>query len=331
MEISYSRVALVIPSNRPDHLEHFFKKWEPHPWGFSVVVFDGPRSSLPKDHPADIILSWDSLDSMGDRSRIFSRRDSGIRIFGFLEAVRGGADYIVTLDDDCSPADGSNLIDAHVANLKGQIPRWVSSCDGVRVRGIPYGMQENIRERIAISHGLWENVADVDAVSTLSCRQPFALSGFKPPLGTRVVSNAQLIPTCGMNLAFAADFVYAMYWPIQGGRYRRFDDIWGGLIAQKVAHAHGMSVTTGEPHVIHERASDPFVNLEKEAPGIVAHERYWKIIDSCDFSGHSFRASILKFGVSLKELSGDDKYISELSDSIPIWVDLCDEAFRERQ
>jgi hypothetical protein len=223
-------------------------------------------------------ISWKEIDeTYGEHSWIFSRRDSGIRIAGFLEAARLGAEVIFTLDDDCFLiGDGKQFVKFHLANLASEsLNRWVTSCTGLRVRGMPYVNHGKYPNRVLLSHGLWCGTPDLDAIGTFSEIENTALlTHYRPLPGVRAVPSGQLIPICGMNIAFPVELLWAMYWPIQGGRYRWFDDIWGGLIAQKVIESLGGTVTTGEPHVFHSRASNPFVNLEKEAPGVAAHERY---------------------------------------------------------
>ena len=46
--------------------------------------------------------SWEDIDKeLGEDSWIISRKNSGIRCYGFLKAWQMGAEVIITLDDDC--------------------------------------------------------------------------------------------------------------------------------------------------------------------------------------------------------------------------------------
>ena len=68
-----------------------------------------------------------------------------------------------------------------------------------------------------------------------------------------------------MNLCFSRRAIPLMYFPLMG---------------QGQPDALGWSFSVGEPFVRHARASDPFVNLVKEAPGIKANETFWEDIDA---------------------------------------------------
>ena len=86
---------------------------------------------------AACVLSWDSIErELGDDAWIVSRKNAGIRIAGYLEAARRGADVIATIDDDCYPA-GDAFMQSHLDALL-QTPRWVTSAMNMTARGVPY-------------------------------------------------------------------------------------------------------------------------------------------------------------------------------------------------
>ena len=60
-----------------------------------------------------------------------------------------------------------------------------------------------------------------------------------------------------MNLAFRRELVPLMYLPRMGDNtsFRRFDDIWGGVIAQKCLRHLGLLCSVGKPIVNHMKAS----------------------------------------------------------------------------
>jgi reversibly glycosylated polypeptide/UDP-arabinopyranose mutase len=84
-----------------------------------------------------------------------------------------------------------------------------------------------------------------------------------------------------MNLAFRREALPLMYLPLmgQGQPYDRFDDIWGGILAKRACDLLGWHIAVGHPVVDHHRASDPFVNLVKEAAGIKVNEAFWERVD----------------------------------------------------
>ena len=54
---------------------------------------------------------------------------------------------------------------------------------------------------------------------------------------------------------------------------------------KKICDHLGLDVSIGKPTVFHQRASDPFVNLVKEAPGIALNESFWQEIDAITIAG----------------------------------------------
>src|SRR5262249_5764343 len=146
--------------------------------------------------------------------------------------------------------------------------RWVSSVPGLRVRGMPYdddGLNGGCPPAL-ISMGLWCDVPDLSAVETLALRSTFhvehlgLLTRFRTAGGTRVASPHQLFPFCGMNFAFRRTALPLLYFPRmgEGSPYARFDDIWCGLLLQRICALTGDLITIGEPWVTHTRASDVF-------------------------------------------------------------------------
>jgi hypothetical protein len=329
-----SRVAVVVPTNRPHRLAAFRKAWEGAPWTDIVVVYDGPRRECALAWPAATIYCWDDYRALGEGDAwIFSRGDSACRSFGFLQAVRRGAEYVISLDDDCHPltADAvATFPDEHLQNLE-RPPRWVSSVPGLRVRGMPYGEDgmNGAGPPVLISMGLWCDVPDLSAVETLALQsmrgveQLGLLSRFRPAGGTRIASPHQFFSFCGMNFAFRRSALPVLYFPRmgEGSPYARFDDIWCGLLLQRICAFTGDLITIGEPWVRHTRASDVFDNLVKEAPGMAAHERYWKTIAGLPITGTTVTACAWSAAEGLE--AQDDPFLKDWGRALRVWLSLC--------
>lgn len=91
---------------------------------------------------------------------------------------------------------------------------------------------------------------------------------------------------CSMNLAWKRECTPMMYFLLMGEdpqgqkyMYDRFGDIWGGLFSKKIADHLGFSVVSGSPYIYHNRASNAFDNLIKEANGIKTNEILWRDLD----------------------------------------------------
>lgn len=314
------RKTLVVPSCREGSLREFLRAWDGvGDWNELIVVEDGPTRTFELPDSAGH-YAWDDIArTLGEDAWIISRRDSAIRSFGFLMAYQAGADLIATLDDDCFPdvhGGGMPICTAHARAMER--PRWVESIPGMRTRGLPYRNLGKFRAMANV--GLWSDVPDLDSVQTLA-GHPHASGGFRPPAGSRVIPAGQYFPMCGMNLAFYREAAPLFYFPLMGDGqpYRRFDDIWGGVIAKRVMDHLGWHVSVGAPIVRHIRASDPMVNLVKEAPGIARNETFWREIDIAPLTAANPSRCMAEMGRWLETASTDD-YTRRLGRAIQIWA-----------
>lgn len=306
--------TLVVPTIRKECFLDFKKVWENQPGGWDnvIVVEDSPQKTFDSGYEH---YSWNEIDQiLGENSWIISRKDSAIRSFGFLMAYKKQSNFIITLDDDCHPVKGKLLYE-HIKIMSSQ-SRWYYPIPDLKTRGIPYTDQGI--SNIALNIGLWENVPDLDAVQSLNHSGGY----FKPPLGTNIVPNGQYFPMCGMNLCFRSEITPLMYFPLmgQGQPFRRFDDIWCGIILKKVTDHLHYNVTVGEPFVNHQKASNVFDNLIKEAPGLKVNEYFWRLIDEIKLTEKTPSECMLEVGNYLEENNND--YIKKLGKAIKVWISL---------
>jgi Reversibly glycosylated polypeptide len=316
--------TLVIPTNSQRRLIACLEAWSPWPWDRVIVVQDAEEVDL--ELPASLrteaqgrleAYSWAEIDELAPDPGVFSRRDSAIRSFGFWRAWLAGAEIIITLDDDCYPSE-DDLVAGHRDNLY-RTPVWTSSVPGMRVRGVPY-CNGGVLADVHVSMGLWRGIPDLDAVSTLADSTP-CLSAAVP---TRVMPSWQFFPMSGMNLAFRREVACLMYFPPMGLRqpFARFDDIWCGLVVQRICRHLGYSIVCGRPVVDHRRASDPFVNLVKEAPGIQFNEKLWERVDRLPLTASEPLSCMLEVGALLS--SAADAYVATWGEAITSWCGLFD-------
>lgn len=336
---------LVIPSNRPENLREFFDAWRGKGgWDSVVVVHDSktvPESIFKDASPHDCPsyhCDWTVIDKvLGDDAWIISREDSAIRSFGFLAAYHLGATSVMTLDDDCFPQMWSDMpvyraiFDTHLeAMSKHRV--WCESCTykavPVRTRGLPYknlGVLDNVK----VNMGLWTNNGDWDSVQSVLAQH----KKFYPDTGNSIVPHGQMIPMCGMNLCFKREAIPLMYFPLQGKGwpYRRFDDIFCGIIAKTLMDRLGWSMSVGEPFVEHRRASDPEVNRVKEAPGLEANEWFWQEIKKADQetdnvgyydeAGHEPQGYVEVLGDVMTHIS-KQSYVRKVGEALQVWSKL---------
>lgn len=316
----------MVPTNSADRLAGFLTAWAPWPWDLIVIVQDGPEVDLVIPEQLREVaqarleaFSWREIEAMLPDAMIISRQDSAIRSFGFWRAWAAGAQIIFTLDDDCYPTEDA-WVETHRDNLY-RTPAWTSSVPGLRVRGLPYRNSGVLRD-VFVSMGLWRGYPDLDAINTLA---GLDAAGAVASTATRVMPSHQYFPMSGMNLAFRREVACLMYFaPMGRGQpFSRFDDIWCGTVVQRICRHLGYSIVCGRPLVDHRRASNPFVNLVKEAPGVGANEHLWEAIDEVELTGATPHACMLEMGSALA--ASDDGYIVGWGQAMTAWCLLFNE------
>lgn len=320
------RTVIVVPTIRESCIRSFLEQWKR---GFSgaeiVVVEDNPTKTFELgDHDNVTHVSWDDVErELGDSAWIVPRRTDCVRSFGYYLAWKRDPEMIVTLDDDCYPLTegGEGFLETHWDRLRttGSDGAWHESGAGVKTRGIPY-FETQRRWPVALNHGMWTRVPDYDApTQLLEARFPHAFS-----FDDRTIPAGKYFPLCGMNVAFRPEVVPAFYFLLMGKNYEydRFGDIWAGVIVKKICDHLGRAVRSGEPAVDHQRASNVFANLRKEAPGLEVNETLWRVVDSTILTGTSFRECYAEVARALGRQENASPYFQKLSSAMLEWTQL---------
>jgi len=273
--------VVVVPTAREASLAEFLRAWENELSGATVIVVeDGPERTFSASAANVQHFAWRDIDEqLGDDAWIIPRGTGCVRSFGCWVAHRMRPDMIVTLDDDCRPdLDHDGFLESHWARLQSaRDPAWVSTLDEANPRGFPYYTTDR-QCRVVLNHGLWTGVPDFDAATQLVASR-MAVSAM---WSDQTIPRGRYFPMCSMNLAWRPQFSAAMYFLLMGPdrAYDRFGDIWGGVLAKRVADHLGLAVNSGSPAIRHERASDVFANLAKESRGLAINETFWRAVDS---------------------------------------------------
>lgn len=291
-----NEVVLVVPTIRENCLYDFLERWK----GINkiadiMIMEDNPRKTFILDE-VNYHYSWEDIRADG-LDELIPRRSDCVRSYAYFKAWSHEYKYIMTLDDDCYPRGfnpdepaGSDMlpvefVEHHIKMLEGR-SKWFNTLNNVKPRGIPY---YNLGQRndIVVNHGLWTNVVDYDAPTQLVNPIPEEFS-----FDNKIVPSGSFFPMCGMNLMWKADYTPLMYHLLMGNKldtssgeltkypFDRFGDIWAGIFMKKCLDILGKSVSTGTPYIRHERASNPFTNLKKEANGLEVNEKLWEYVDS---------------------------------------------------
>lgn len=321
------RAAVVVPTIRQDRILQFLNAWENEFTDHHIIIVeDNPGKTFDLGRPGLVHYCWKDIDEeLGEDSWIIPRRTDCIRSFGLYKAWEKKFDLIVSLDDDCLPS-GTDFIAKHweMLNTRAPSPAWLSTVEGARPRGVPYHAI-NRELPCMLNHGLWQGVPDFDAITQLqSVRHPSDVI----PID-QVIPRGSYFPMCGMNIAFKRELTPIMYFLLMGGDwpFDRFGDIWCGIFVKRICDHLGYAVRSGQPHVRHERASDVWTNLKKEAPVYEVNERLWQVVDSTVLTGKTFVDCYHELADQLA-LPGD--YWAQLRTAMHIWADLCMDAARTR-
>lgn len=321
--------TIVIPTIRREQMDTWLEQWKPLQNHVRlIIVEDNPEKTLNPSWGEH--YCWKDIDGdLGDDSWIVPRRSAGIRVYGFLKALEQETEFIWNLDDDCLPdGDPVEILEKHRENLKEtQMFKWFFVDRNYnRTRGMPY---ESITDNVTpvVSHGTWTHNPDYDALHQLANKFEFEPDDAIVPVGTYFAFS-------GMNYAFKPSVTNLVYHAPYGERidgtkypYSRFDDIWMGVIFKKIADRFGLYIRSGYPQVKHDRASDPFRNLQQEAFAMPSNEQFWKYIDAIDISGaNSVDGALLVISQHMIDhpMNGES-YWSEYGKALTVWINLVKE------
>lgn len=265
-----SNISVVVPTIREESLKKFLIAWKELFLKHNVnlyIVHDGKEPYLEIRKPFKEIELKTIKDVMGKYSNLIYNFNDGVRNLGFAEAYKDGADIFISLDDDTLP-EGDTIQD-HLDILNTRQPiSFMNSVDDVFMRGFPYWAREEAP--VVFSHGVWNGVYDFDASTQLVLGTP------QPRHRKMPVPKGILMPVCVMNTAWKRCVMPYYYQAPMFGDINRFADIFSGWEVKKAIDENSWAMVTGYAKVNHNRASNPFVNLIKEARGVFLNEEYGK-------------------------------------------------------
>lgn len=319
---------LVIPTIR--NLD-FLSSWGSEFKSCSLIVVEDNEKKLSKVENKNFLstnhYSHKDIDfEFKKNSWIFSRKNAGIRSYGFWKAYELGADIIITLDDDCYPSE-EKFVQKHLDNLDFKMPdEWVNTYPNPKwmfTRGIPYSNRNKID--VAVSHGLWSGALDLDAKTEI--KLPKLLNErFLGPT-RNIIPFGYFYPMCSMNLAFKREVAPLMFFPMMGTRpdgsswpYDRYDDIWAGIFSKKIMDHLGLGVISGSPYINHQKASKVEHNHAKEKAGMKINEYLWKQVEAVKLTKSTPKECYIELAKKIEFPNVD--YFKKLSEAMVIWANL---------
>ena len=285
-----------------------------------------PKQTIPVDwivvHDKKLQdVGGDAIHITAPNRALYGRGCDSIRSAGFLRAYQDGADYILTVDDDCEiPATWAQ---EHVEALQQELHPWWPTIEHARTRGMPYAATP---AKVAISHGVWDGVPDLDAKTQQKNPHLRIVNyGRWQRIGTPFTQSS-------MNLGFRREAACVMYQPNQGEDtpFDRFADIWAGVLGQYCLARHNYAVLNGGAVVTHNRASNVEVNLIKEAPGLATHEEFWRYVWKWDLKGPTLARTYALLAEHVSGFLGSNEnegiYFEQLARNMHRWLQELGEA-----
>lgn len=250
------------------------------------------------------------------------------RNVGFLLALNGDADYVISIDDDNLCRDGENFIGEHAVVCAGErefdvirSPNgWFNICDlmtiepqNVYPRGFPFRFRdrsseaERRRERatIHLNAGLWLEDPDLDAATWLT--NPARAVSFRGP--SVVLDRDTWSPVNTQNTAVHRDAVVAFYFVrmafvLSGLRMDRWGDIFSGYFCQACVRHLGNSVRVGTPLVNHIRNRHDYLkDLVSELPCMWLMEDLVESIREIRLQGSTYPDTYLSLAQGIDDAS----------------------------
>jgi len=325
--------GLIIATNRLGNMLKWFKAWRNEIAENDIAIFimhdsfnsidtreifNGIKNIAPELFKRFVFNHCDVVDSLQADSWIIPEKTSACKSYVVLKAWNAGCRKIFCLDDDCLPIKGLHTIPVHRLKLDMKMDNSVCvTIDKLRPRGMPYLP----KVPVMLSHGLWNGIPDIDAITQVS-----GLPYYEIKEG--IIPRGALFPFSGMNWACNREVMPLMYFGVQGPRWRvdRFDDIWCGFIAKKVMDHLRMAVWSGKPCINHVRASDVFVNLEKEAPGYRMNNEFYEFLFDLTIKGETPLECMKHVGEKIyawgRKINGIGSYWEKYGEAIQIWASL---------
>ncbi len=320
------KIGLVIPHHLPTL--DFLNEWnELRRYDLKLYIVedkDKRETSTPENLTNFVIYTHkDIKEDLGKDSWIIPFKTSAIRSYGYLKAYQDGCDVIMTLDNDCFPEKDNYWVNGHLFNLSLMTTLgWVSSIPEANTptRGFPYLIRD--KSPVMLSHGLWSNVPDFDGIDMLKTPN----LRFNRCINGKIIPKNNYYPMCGMNLAWKREITPLMYFGIFGPDWGldQYDDIWAGVFSKKVLDHLNYGVISGYPSVEHRKQSNAFINLEKQAPGLMLNEELWQMIDRIQLTKDNpldcYKELLDKIQINTKTNKTD--YLLKYIEATKLWLDL---------
>jgi hypothetical protein len=223
------------------------------------------------------------------------------RNIGFLEALKDGAELIITIDDDNMPVTDdyfsrySKIFRApfngiKVSGKQGWFDPGQFLVPPVVQRGFPIQVKHRPKfepvtdAKVGVASGLILGDSDMDAYTRIGKAPTVGGVAMLAQVGCVVDPHTYTIFN-SQNSCLIRELVPAYFLMPGVGRY---DDVYASLIVQRVARERGYHVHLGQPLALQERNEhDPMTDLRAEIEGMSYCKVLADLLDSIPLPGKS--------------------------------------------
>jgi hypothetical protein len=264
------------------------------------------------------------------------------RNIALLEAIKWGADIIISIDDDNIPLSQDYftrfehvLLSPYDGILARSSSNWFNIGDflspQIYHRGFPYeyrnfdlGVELTpvCEAKVGVAAGLWFGDPDVDAMERITRKR--AVRQMSELLKTGVVvDHSCFTPFNSQNTAYVADLAPLMMVWIGVGRY---DDIWAAYVAQRIMQETAYHVYFGTPFVWQQRnPHNLWQNLKDEIYGMENTSRFCEDLRAADLGDGIITAKLHRLYEHLRRANYLPSLVHELGKA---WLDDLEKVFR---
>lgn len=290
--------ALVLTTINVPTVLALYRKCDPNTHFYIIGDRKTPDADVCRfleDIPNHSYYGYDFQVKLGYRSHEALGPDTlSRRNIGFLEALKHGADIVITIDDDNMPVNSDYFFD-YVEILYSEFDGIkVSGKDGwfdpgqflvppVIQRGFPIQVKHRpkfepvVNAKVGVASGLILGDSDMDAYTrigkapTVGDVAMLARTGCVVDPKTYTIFNSQ-------NSAVLREFMPAFF---MAPGCQRYDDVFGSLIVQRVMRERDYHVHLGPPFAMQERNQhDLLVDLRAEIDGMQNIHKMVALLDA---------------------------------------------------
>jgi len=300
--------------------------------------------------------------------RILPYRSIQRRNLGYLLAYLGGADVIVSVDDDNFLLQKGYLSAHGLVGEKARIgcvgsnDGWFNVCSLLETepprrfyhRGYPISKRwssakitrSERKGKVVVNAGLWLGDPDVDTITRVE--EPFQVKRFRfgrPYVG---LAKGTFSPFNSQNTAYARELLPFLYLIIAGGALKgfksdfvnfRYDDIWMSYFAKLAIDRMEDIVTFGQPLVRQKRNPHDFLtDMDRELIPMFLTETLAELLPRIRLRSGSYLElyaeliEALRAGIArIRSLDARERlFFRQMTDGMRIWHRVCAAVMKER-